>query len=128
MAILQLTVQEAIGEDVGGNPHVITWQAAGANFADKMKFPNTGKELILMRTTTGGGDTIRIYSTPDEEGREVGAVGVGYVIATIAATEVAMYGPLPTKGWRITTAGVDKGQTKLLASSALVQVAIIRLP
>lgn len=80
--------------------------------------PCTGKELLLVRNTDTGAQTVTIDAAPDAVGRD------GVISAySLAADEVALFGPFPTASYRQTD-----GNLHVNVSAAAVELAVVRLP
>lgn len=95
----------------------ITWTPAGASFVDGAGFPHTGRELLLVRNSNVGAQTVEISSVADEKNRK------GDITAySLAAGEYAAF-QFPVAGWR-----QADGQLYFEASAPDVNFAVLRLP
>ena len=122
MARLLLTVQQIIPKypvtPLVANVADFTWTTAGADFADGVRFPMQGREIILIRNDNGGAQTVTVESVVDPYARTTDittySVGIG---------EYAIFSALAISGWRQTN-----GEMWLTASATDVFFAILRLP
>ena len=80
-------------------------------------FRNTGRELVLARSTGGGGETVTVTSQPASRTGRLGDISA----ATMPASpDVVAFQIFPPDGW---AAG---GLTTLTASAVTVEFAVLR--
>ena len=103
---------------VTANAADFVWTTAGADFADGVRFPHTGREIVLIRNDNVGAQTVTVESVIDPQ-RRTGdittySVGIG---------EYAVFNAMAITGWRQTS-----GEFWLTASATDVFFAVLRLP
>jgi hypothetical protein len=90
---------------------------AASDSANGNETPCTGAELILVHNTDASAQTVTFTTRTDAFGRS------GSIAAySLAADEVAVFGPFPTEAWRQTD-----DQLYIDTSDNLVQLAALRL-
>jgi len=77
----------------------------------------TGAELLVVKNTDVGAQTVTITAAPDEFGR-AGAI----TTYSVGADETAVFGPFPTAGWRQTD-----GKLYIDVSDAAVEIGVLRI-
>lgn len=111
-----LTVQTPVNVNgaISANAADLTETAIDASNGNQ--FPMSGGEYILVHNTGGSAYTVTLTSAPDSLGR------TGDITTySLAATEIALFGPFQTHGWRQTN-----GKFYIDGSNASVKVAVFR--
>lgn len=122
MARLLLTVQQLLARyptlPVTANAADFVFTAAGAAFVDGVRFPHTGREIVLIRNDNVGAQTVTVESVVDPQNRTgditTYSVGIG---------EYAVFNAMALTGWT-----QPSGEFWLTATAADVMFAILRLP
>lgn len=121
MARLALTPITTLGSyptlPVTANAADFAFTAAGASFADGFSFPQTGRELLLIRNPTGGALTVTLSSVAAKRTKRTGDV----TAYSVGASEFAVFGPFSADGWKQTDGNVYGA-----ASAATLELAVIK--
>jgi len=81
-------------------------------------FPNSGKELIILRNDDAAPQTITITSQVDEKNR------LGSISAySVGIGEYAIFGPFPPSAWN----DPNTGLLNLLSSDVDLMIAVVRI-
>lgn len=123
MAVKELTTGINTPKNYFNEPHtpgeLATVFEAPSVAADGVQFTSTGRELVLVRNTTGTPGTITIVSARDEYGR------TGDLTAySIAANSMAI---LPLKSDKLFKNSVT-GKILITMSALTIEVAVVKLP
>lgn len=91
---------------------------AAGNVADGNDFIHTGRELIMVRNSSGATPyAVTIYAAPDRFGRS------GNIVHTLAANAVHVFGPFPLEGWR-----QSDGKMWLGVANASLLLTVVHIP
>jgi len=99
-------------------PKQVLTQAA-ADIVNQNAIPHTGKEIILAKNSSGGALTVTITSIADSVQGRTGDI----TAASLAASELALFGPYPVDGWR-----QADNRLYLQASGVGILFTVLRLP
>lgn len=112
-----IAVATAVVQD-GINP--VPFVAADA--ANDMKFENTGREILIVRNSSGVAVQVTINSVADEAGR------TGNIVESVAAGNHAVF-PFLRPAWWNQRSGSDQGTVTVdFDVDTAITVAVLRIP
>lgn len=112
-----LTPHQIKSDKTGYAKQTLTMSAADT--VNLNSVPHTGKEVIIARNSGASPYTVTITSVADPVHGRTGDIAA----ASLAAGEVAVFGPYPIDGWRQSDA-----RLYFQASNAAVLFTVLRLP
>ena len=89
------------------------------NASDNTKgnsFASTGQEILIVQNSAGTTQTLTVAAVADEFGR------TGTLTYILQTTEIAVFGPMTTAGWR-----QSDGNVNIDTSSADLKIGVVRI-